>query len=311
MEGDPQLTGPLIECVPNFSEGRDERCIDALESAIASIDGSVVLHRTSDPDHNRSVITFVGNPQSAIESAVRAAAVAAGRVNLNKQAGVHPRLGALDVLPFVPLDGATLAQCVDVAHEAGQRIWNELQIPVFFYEAAALRPDRVRLEDVRRGEFELLSNYSPENEARRPDIGGPALHPTAGAVIAGARKLLIAFNVNLKSNDLALAKSIARDIRASSGGFPAVKALGLPLASRGLVQVSMNLTDFEQTLPRAVYAEISRLAAKAGVEIEESELIGLIPRKALENTSAEELKLKDFDSGRILENRLRSLRIVP
>jgi glutamate formiminotransferase len=307
MEGNAQLTAPLIECVPNFSEGRDERCINALESAVSSVKGSVVLHRTSDRDHNRSVITFVGNPQSVIESAVRAAAIAMERINLNRQAGVHPRVGALDVLPFVPLEGATLGQCAEIAREAGQRIWNELQIPIYFYEAAALRPDRVRLEEVRRGEFELLRNYGPQDETRRPDIGGPALHPTAGAIITGARKLLIAFNINLRTANLTVAKDIARRIRASSGGFPAVKALGLPLASRSLVQVSMNLTDFEQTPPRVVYAEVSRLAAVAGVEIEESELIGLIPRKALEKTSPEELKLQQFDPQRILENRLESL----
>jgi glutamate formiminotransferase len=306
MEGDAQLTEPLIECVPNFSEGRDERCIDALVTAIASATGSVVLHRTSDPDHNRSVITFVGTPQSVVESAVRAAGVALERINLNLQSGVHPRVGAMDVLPFVPLAGVTLAQCVDVAHEAGQRIWEELHIPVYFYEAAALRADRVKLEDVRRGEFEALRTAGQEADAKRPDVGGPALHPTAGAVIAGARKLLIAFNVNLKSADIELAKSIARRIRASGGGFPALKALGLRLASRGMVQVSMNLTDFEITPPRLVYAEVERLAQEAGVEIEDSELIGLLPQKAMEGTSPEELKLKDFDPERILENRLRS-----
>jgi glutamate formiminotransferase len=304
MEGDAQLNAELIECVPNFSEGRNQHSIDELEAAIASVAGSFVLHRTSDADHNRSVITFAGSPQSVIESSLRAAAVALERINLNHQSGVHPRLGALDVLPFVPLQ-STLAQCVEIAHEAGRRIWQELRIPVYFYEAASLRPDRLKLEDVRRGEFEALRRHGREAETRHPDLGGPEPHPTAGAVIAGARKLLIAFNVNLKSTDLALAKSIAKRIRASGGGFPAVKALGLPLASRGLVQVSMNLTDFEQTPPRVVVAEIARLAAEAGVEIEESELIGLMPQKAFEGTSAEELRLKNFSDQCILENRLK------
>ena len=304
MEGDASLTPPIIECVPNFSEGRDAECVDAIASAIGSVAGSVVLHRTSDPDHNRSVITFAGSPHSVVESAVRAARVAIERIDLTQQKGVHPRLGALDVLPFVPLEGATLGQCIELAHEAGQRIWNELRVPVYFYEAAALRPDRRRLENVRRGEFEAMRQRGSEADARRPDAGGPALHPTAGAVIVGARKLLVAFNVNLKSTDLALAQSIARRIRASNGGFPAVKALGLPLASRGLVQVSMNFTDFEQTRPAIVFAEICRLAWEAGVEIEESEIIGLIPRAALENTSAEELKIRDFGPQRILEERL-------
>jgi glutamate formiminotransferase len=307
MEGCAELTSPLIGCVPNFSEGRDGRSIDAIESAIASVNGALVLHRTSDYDHNRSVITFAGAPQTVIESAVRAAAAAADCIDLTRQSGVHPRVGAMDVLPFVPLNQATLALCVEIAHQAGLRIWNELRIPVYFYEAAALRPDRVKLEDVRRGEFEALRKAGHESEEKRPDLGGPALHLTAGAVIVGARKLLIAFNVNLKTADLSVAKSIARRIRSSSGGFPAVKALGLPLASRGVVQVSMNLTDFEQTPPRVVYAEIAHLAAEAGVEIQESELIGLIPRQALDNTSPEELKLRDFDPQRILENRIAFL----
>jgi len=292
-----EATACLIECVPNFSEGRDQACVDALESAIASVAGSFVLHRTSDPDHNRSVITFAGSPQPVIESALRAAAVAAERIDLTRQAGVHPRLGAMDVLPFVPLTGASLEDCVSVAHEAGRRLWDELRIPVYFYEAAALRPEHVRLENVRRA----------ESEVKRPDIGGPALHPTAGAVIVGARKFLIAFNVNLRTTDLSVAKSIARQIRTSSGGLPAVKALGLPLASRGRVQVSMNLTDFEQTPPKVVFAEIARLAANAGVAIEESELIGLIPEKALEGSSPEELMIRDFDRQRILEERLRTV----
>lgn len=304
MEGNPQLNPPTVECVPNFSEGRDTACIDAIASAIDSVAGSVVLDRTSDPDHNRSVITFAGSPQSVVESAVRAAGVAVERIDLTRQKGVHPRLGALDVLPFVPLEGATLGQCIELAHEAGQRIWNELRVPVYFYEAAALRPDRRRLENVRRGEFEAMRQHGNEADAKRPDAGGPALHPTAGATIVGARRLLVAFNVNLKSTDLALAQSIARRIRASNGGFPGVKALGLPLASRSLVQVSMNLIDFHQTPPAIVFAAIRRLAFEAGVEIEESEVIGLIPRAALENTSAEELKIRDFSPQKILEDRL-------
>ena len=303
MESDAQLTRPTIECVPNFSEGRDAACIAALAFAIASVPGSLVLDRTSDPDHNRSVITYAGTPQSVVESAIRAAVIARDRIHLPQQQGVHPRLCALDVLPFVPLTGATLDECVTIAHKAGQRIWNEVGIPVYFYEAAALRPERVRLENVRRGEFEA-------SQAKDPDIGGPGLHPTAGAVIIGARKFLIAFNVNLKTDDVAVAKSIARAVRASSGGFPAVKALGLRLPSRGLVQVSMNLTDFEQTAPAVVYAEIARLAAAANVAIDESELIGLIPRAALGDASPEELRIRDWTPERILENRLASVQNI-
>ncbi|HEX4748820.1 MAG TPA: glutamate formimidoyltransferase [Bryobacteraceae bacterium] len=297
---------PLIECVPNFSEGRELDKIDAIERAISSVKGSHVLDRTSDADHNRSVITFVGTPVSVMESALHAAAAAAERIDLNRHSGVHPRLGALDVLPFVPVENATLEQCVEIAQTAGRRIWQELHIPVYFYEAAALQPERSKLEDVRRGEFEARRTEGSESPAMRPDVGGPKLHPTAGAVIVGARKFLIAFNIVLDSGDISLAKSIARRIRTSSGGFPAVKALGLTLESRGLVQVSMNLTDFEQTPLMIVYREVERLAAEAGVAIEESELIGLIPQRALDGTSPEALKLRDFNANRVLENRLRS-----
>jgi glutamate formiminotransferase len=298
----------LIECVPNFSEGRNPNVIDALEQAFASVSGVLILHRTSDPDHNRSVITVAGPGKAVVEGAVRAAAKAAELIDLNQHRGVHPRLGALDVLPFVPLEGTSLNECVDLAREAGQRIWEELRIPIYFYEAAATRPERIKLEHVRRGQFEGLRETALTDQWKRPDIGGPALHPTAGAVIAGARKFLVAYNINLKSGDLDLAQSIARRIRESSGGLPAVKALGLPLESRGLVQVSMNLTDLDRAPLRVVYAEVERLAAAHGVEIAESELIGLMPRKALEATTAGLLKLKEFDSQRVIENRVEKLK---
>ena len=242
-----------------------------------------------------------------LDAAVRAAAKAAELIDLNQHRGAHPRLGALDVLPFVPLGETTMEDCIRLAHRAGHRIWNELRIPVYFYQAAALRPDRVQLEDVRRGQFEGLLDCAFRDPVKAPDIGGPALHPTAGAVVVGARKFLIAYNINLKTADLAIAKSIAARIRSSGGGLPAVKALGLPLSSRGLVQVSMNLTDFEQTPVHAVYAEVHRLAATFDVEIAESELIGLMPRQALEMAFAHLLKLRDFDSQRVVENRLDEL----
>jgi glutamate formiminotransferase len=301
------LNQPWIECVPNFSEGREASRIDGLERALAAVPGTLLLHRTSDTDHNRSVITFVAHSDTVVEAAVRLTAEAAKLIDLNHHRGVHPRLGALDILPFVPLGEATLDQCVALAHEAGARIWNELGIPVYFYEAAALRADRARLENVRRGQFEGLSAAVVRDESKRPDIGGPSLHPTAGAVIVGARRILIAYNINLKSADLDLAKSIAKRIRASGGGFPAVKALGLPLASRGLVQVSINFTDFEQTPVHVVYSEVCRLAAEHGVEVEDSELIGLMPRKALEQPTAGMLKISHFDSQRVIENRIETL----
>lgn len=250
------------------------------------------------------MITFAGDAESVLESAVRGAGRAAELIDLSHHRGVHPRLGALDVLPFVPLGDTTLAECVALAHRAGERIWQELQIPVYFYQAAALRPDRTLLEDVRRGDFEGLRDSVLIDETKSPDLGGPALHPTAGAVIVGARLVLIAYNINLATTDLAIARSIARAIRASSGGLPYVKALGLPLASRAQVQVSMNLTDFNVTPPHVVFAEVSRLAAAAGVEVAESELIGLIPRKAIEMAFAHSLKFADFRSESVIENRL-------
>lgn len=301
------MNEPWIECVPNLSEGRDASRIDALERAILAVPGTVVLHRTSDRDHNRTVLTFVAHSGTVVEAAVRLAAEAVKLIDLKHHRGVHPRLGALDILPFVPLGAATLEQCVTLAHEAGARIWSELGIPVYFYEAAALRTERVRLENVRRGQFEGLRAALAVDESKRPDIGGLSLHPTAGAVIVGARKILIAYNINLKSRDIDLARSIARRIRASSGGFPAVKALGFPLASRDLVQVSINFTDFEQTPVHVVYSEVCRLAAEHGVEVEGSELVGLIPRNALELTAAGMLKISHFDSQRVLENRIESL----
>ncbi len=301
----------LVECVPNFSEGRDTARIAALAASIAAVPGSYLLDSTSDPDHHRSVITFAGEAEPVLESAVRAAALAAKLINLNQHHGVHPRLGALDVLPFVPLGSTSLADCVALAHRAGERIWSELQIPVYFYGAAALRPDRLLLEDVRRGAFEGLRELVLLDETKAPDLGGPSLHPTAGAVIVGTRPILIAYNINLKSADLAIAKSIARAIRASNGGLPCVKALGLPLSSRGQVQVSMNLTDFNVTPPHVVFAEVVRLAAAAGVSVAESELIGLIPRGAVEMAFTHFLELAQFRSESVIENCLAALPNYP
>ncbi len=283
--------------MPNFSEGRDLARVAALECAIAAVPGVVVLDRTSDLDHNRSVITFAGGPEPVLEAAVHVAAKAAELIDLTRHEGVHPRLGALDVLPFIPLRGVSLSDCAELAHRAGARIWNELGIPVYFYEAAARRPECRKLEDARRGTCP-------------PDLGGPALHSTAGAIIVGARKVLIAFNINLATTDISVAKEIARAIRASSGGLPGVKALGLRLASRGLVQVSMNLTDFEQTSVHTVFDLVKLLAAARGVEIADSELIGLLPRQAVENAFAHFIKLPLFDSNRVIENRLDLLRIM-
>jgi glutamate formiminotransferase len=307
MENKQQLTESLIECVPNFSEGRDVRVIDAIVSAVASVPGVLVLDWTSDWDHHRSVITFAGRGEAVVEAAVRAADQAAKSIDLNRHRGVHPRLGALDVLPFVPLGSATLEDCAILAQLAGRRIHQELGIPVYFYGAAALRPDRIALEQIRRGQFEGLREAVLSDPTKTPDLGGPGLHATAGAVIVGARKILIAYNINLKTTDLDLAKRIARRVRASSGGLPAVKALGLPLVSRNLVQVSMNLTDFEQTPLHVVCEEVSRLAGAEGVEIEDSELIGLLPERAMEAAFAHFVKMPNFSLRKVIETQIRRL----
>jgi glutamate formiminotransferase len=290
------VAGPLIECVANFSEGRDRAIVAAVEGAIRSVAGVVVLRSEMDTDHNRSVITFVGPPDAVANGALRGIETAVERIDLRKHEGVHPRMGAADVVPFVPLEGATLADCVAIARWTGQEVWGRFKVPVYFYEAAAMNPDRRLLENCRRGGF--------ENPRIAPDVGGPVLHPSAGACIIAARKILIAFNVNLKTDDVQVARAIARKIRASSGGMPFVKALGLPLAGRGLVQVSMNLTDFEQTPLHLVFDAVKREAAARGVEIAGSEIIGLMPKKAMEDAAAQYLQCENFENGLVLENRL-------
>jgi glutamate formiminotransferase len=296
----------LVECVPNFSEGRDVAVVDAIAAAIASA-GVRVLDRTLDPDHNRSVITFAGPADAVGEAAVRAAGVAAARIDLTRHTGVHPRIGAADVIPFVPIAGISLEDCAQLAVQTAQRIWDRFQIPCYLYEAAARRPDRVNLENIRRGRFEGLREEVLRDPDRRPDIGGPGLHPTAGASVVGARKFLIAFNVNLGSTDLEIARRIAVKIRASSGGMPCVKAMGVALASRGLVQVSMNLTDFERTPVHRVFAAIRSEAGLYGVAIHSSELIGLIPGGAIEGSDEWLPTVEEWNPSRVLENRLREL----
>lgn len=294
----------LVECVPNFSEGRDQARIDAIVSAMCDVPSVLLLDRESDPDHNRCVITLAGEPEPVAEAAIRGVGKAAELIDLNKQTGAHPRIGAADVVPFVPVSGVTLEECVALARKAAAEIWRRFKVPVYFYEAAALKPERANLENIRRGQFEALREEAPVNPERAPDVGGPALHPTAGATVVGARKFLIAYNIQLQTNDVAFAKSIAKKIRASSGGFPFVKAMGLPVASRNVVQVSMNLTDFEQTPMHQVYEAVKSEAQGHGVEIADSEIVGLVPRRAIEMTAESCLRLRNFSSSQVLENRL-------
>lgn len=287
------MSETLVECVPNFSEGRDRAKIDAIVEAIRSA-GAVVLDRTSDSDHHRTVVTFAAPPGVVEEAAFHAVRQAVASMDLRVHAGVHPRIGAADVVPFVPLAGVTLDDCARIAQRTGRRIWEELGVPVYLYEAAALRPECRNLADIRRPGF-----------AHNPDFGGAARHPSAGAVVVGARKFLVAFNVNLATADVAIARHIARTVRASSGGLPAVKAMGVMLASRNLAQVSMNLTDFEQTSVRQAFEAVCIEAARYGIGIAGSELIGLIPQKALDPADLPLLRIENFTPSMILENRLR------
>jgi glutamate formiminotransferase len=302
---------PIVECVPNFSEGRDRAVVESLASAIAGVSGVRVLDIEMDADHNRSVITCAGAPEAVVDAAVAAARVAVNRIDLTRHQGVHPRIGALDVLPFVPIEGVNLEDCAALAWRAGLRLWEELGVPVYFYEAAAKRPERRRLEDVRRGQFEGLREAALTDPARRPDAGGPGLHPTAGATAVGARKVLIAWNINLDTDDVETARAIARAIRASSGGLPCVKALGVRLASRGVAQVTMNLTDFETTPMHVVYEAVRREAKARGAGILSSEIIGLMPRKAIEMAAAHFLKFENFRAETVLERRLEEAAAQP
>ena len=300
----------LVECVPNFIEGRDPRPVDQIAKVIGQVEGVHVLDTHMDPDHHRSVITFVGPGGSVEEAAVRAAGEASLLIDLNRHRGEHPRIGATDVIPFVPLKGVTLSDCAAIARRAGKQIWDRYQIPVYFYEAAALRQERRHLANIRRGGFESLKEIIANDPSRWPDVGEPRLHPSAGATAVGARGLLIAFNVNLRTNDLEIARAIARTVRASGGGLPAVKALGILLQSRsigghpGQAQVSMNLTDWKRTSVREAFEAVKEQAARRSVAIQSSEIVGLVPAEALCGATTSELSLTGFGPEKILENRL-------
>ena len=296
----------LVECVPNFSEGRKPETVREIARAIESVKGASVLGRHMDADHNRSVITFVAAPEVVVDAALRAVATATELIDLRTHTGQHPRIGATDVLPFVPVSGITIDDCIALAHEAGQRIWQELSIPVYFYECAALRPDRVRLENVRSKGFEQLRDEIKTNPERAPDIGGNRVHESAGAIAVGARPFLIAFNVNLRSKEIAIARSIARGVRERDGGLPCVKALGFELQTRGLVQVSMNLTDYEQTSIARAFAAVRDAAARLSVEVAGAEIVGLLPRAALDREASYFPLLENFRETLVLETLLEA-----
>lgn len=295
------MTPPIVECAANFSEGRDLTVIDSIVKAIGAVRGVWVLHRTSDADHNRSVVTFAGTPDGMVEAAYQGIAVAARLIDMETHRGAHPRLGAADVVPFIPVRGVTLAECADMARALGARVGTTLGIPVYLYEAAASRSDRQNLADVRRGEYEALKHDIGHKPDRAPDFG-PSVMGQAGACIIGAREALIAFNVYLNTATIDIAKHIAQAIRHSSGGLRGVKALGLLV--NGQAQVSMNLTEYTHTPIHRVVEMIRREAARYGVSITHSELIGLIPQRALLDAAQWYLQIDDFTPDRVLENRL-------
>src|SRR4051812_5689883 len=291
----------LVECVPNFSEGRDAAKVDAIVAAM-KVPGVWLLDREMDTDHNRCVITLVGDREQIAEAAIRGVGKASELIDLTKHQGAHPRMGAADVIPFIPIEGVSLEDCVQIARHVGQEIWKRYQIPIYFYEAAATSPERQGLENIRRGQFEGIRDEIATNPARRPDVGDPRIHPSAGATVVGARKALIAYNVFLNTTDVDIAKKIAKAVRFSSGGLRYVKGMGVPV--RGLAQVSMNLTDFEQTPIARVFEYVKREAARYGVQPLSSEIVGLIPKKALEGAAEWFLQVENFDSSLFRKNRL-------
>ena len=297
---------PQVECVPNFSEGRNRAVISGIRQAILSAGEVLLLDQTMDADHNRSVFTLAGPPEAVVQAVLRAAAAAVEAIDLREHHGGHPRIGALDVVPLVPLEGITAEQCVAVARRLGRQIWDQLKVPVYYYGDAAAVEQRRRLENIRRGGFEGLLKCLPNEQERRPDVGGPGLHSTAGACAIGVRKFLIAYNIELATPDASIAKRIAAEIRESSGGLAGVKALGLELSSRNTSQVSMNLTDSESTPPHRVFKAVRDRARELGVSIAGTELIGLIPRAALEGAPAG--FAATFRPDQILENRIDMVR---
>jgi len=296
----------IIECVPNFSEGRDRKKIAAIAHVFKSFSGVRLADFSSDADHNRSVFTFLGKPEDVLEAALAACGKAVKLIDMREQAGVHPRLGAVDVVPFIPLGKAKMKDAVDLAHTFGRQLYDRFGVPVYFYGHAAMVSGRKELADVRHGGYEALQSkmINPEDA---PDIGNPEFNARAGATVVGAREPLVAFNIDLNSNDLRLVRNIASQIREKNGGLKHVRAIGVILKNRGVAQVSINLTNCKETPFKVIYDQVEELAAKRGVQILESELIGLVPKCAFAGTNPDYLKLKDFDKNRLLETHLKIL----
>ena len=295
---------PLIESVPNFSEGRDQAKVNAILEAMR-MDGVYLLDRHLDPDHNRSVATLAGAPEPLLEAVLRGVGKAAELIDLTKHQGVHPRIGATDVLPFVPIKDATLDDCVQLARQAGAEIWKRYRIPVYLYQSAATRPERVNLENIRHGQFERLRQEIVADPSRLPDFGEARLHPTAGATVVGARKFLVAYNIFLNTGNVEIARNVAKAVRASGGGLPCVKAMGVLV--RGLAQVSMNLTDVDQTPIPRVFEAVTREAARHGAAPLSGEIVGLVPSKAVNRAEGVVRQLENRGSI-VLEDRLLGVR---
>jgi glutamate formiminotransferase len=293
----------LVECVPNFSEGRRKDVIEAIVAPFRGRNGCSLLDYRADADHNRLVVSLAGEPEPICDALIEAALSAREHIDMNAHTGAHPRIGAVDVIPFTPIRNIAMDECVRLARDFGTRYHRETGIPVYFYEDAATRPDRKRLEVIRKGQYEVLK-MEVANTERHPDVGEPKLHPTAGATVIGARKFLVAFNINLGTSDVAVADTIAKTIRASGGGFPAVKAMGVDLAERGIVQVSMNIVDYEKADLYRILEVVRMEAARYGVRVLDTEIYGMIPADAILRSAAYYLQVKDFDPRQVLEVRL-------
>ncbi len=300
----PLVANRIVECVPNFSEGRNAATVRALIEAVRAVPGVALLDQTMDPDHHRAVLTFAGAPGAVAEAAFHAAKTAAAHIDLRTHQGVHPRVGATDVVPFVPIRGVTMRECVELARTVGRRIGEELNIPVFLYEQAATHSAHANLSDVRHGGLPGLAARMADDPAWTPDFGPRQLHPTAGATAVGARRILVAFNVNLATNDLGVAKAIAKAVRQSSGGLAHVKAIGVSLAGRGHVQVAMNLVNIDDTPVHVAFEAVRREAGQRGVQVAGSELIGLVPRQAVAQARTAGIQIDSFDPSKVLETRL-------
>jgi len=301
MGKDIRLKGPVVECVPNFSEGREPHIIRTIQNEISSVPGVKVLDTHSDVDHNRSVITFIGGPDAVVDAALAAVRSASKLIDLNRHEGAHPRLGAADVVPLIPVREMDMEGCIGLARDLARRIWNEIQVPTYLYGYAALKENRRRLEKVRLKGFEQMRELLKEDDDRRPDFGDDELHPTAGATIVGARDYLVALNVDLKSDDLQTAKVIASAIREKNGGLPGLKAMGIRLESKSCVQVSMNITRSDLVSPFQVLERVRKEASIHGIEVLGGELVGLMPMQSALSSLKEAVMLEDLEPRRIIE----------